>query len=34
VIRFILGQYKFGRRMGFGSRGALTRALMLYRRGF
>lgn len=34
MIRFILKQYRFGCRVGFGRRYALTRAITMYRQGF
>jgi hypothetical protein len=34
MIRFLIAQYRFGCRVGFGRRHALTRALTLYARGF
>lgn len=34
MIRFLIGQYRFGCRHGFGRRAALARALTLYRKGF
>lgn len=34
MIRFLISQYRFGCRVGFGRRYALTRALNMYRNGF
>ena len=34
MIRFLINQYRFGCRVGFGRRHSITRAFSLYRNGF
>jgi hypothetical protein len=34
AVRFLVQQYRFGCRVGFGRRYALSRAITMYRRGF
>lgn len=34
MIRFLIAQYRFGCRVGFGRRYALIRALNMYKHGF